>query len=125
MTKRGRGRPRTAVPPSPVNHALLENQPKAENVKLKEVERTDDHEDTSDEKADRNNEEQHVPETQIVKESESEILIMKEKHEEWKLWMDVLSDNRNPAKGIYVEYVAPKIANGEMEFEIEEEDVET
>ncbi|CAK8542666.1 unnamed protein product [Lathyrus sativus] len=125
MTKQGRGRPRTMVPPSPVNHPLPKNQSEVASVNLKEKERTEDHEDASDEKADRNEKEQHTPETLIAKERETETLIVKEQHEERKLWVDAINDNRNLAKGISMEYVAPKIINGEVEIEIEKEDVET
>lgn len=37
--------------------------------------------------------------------------------------MNVLSENKNPAKGMTIEYVAPKLFNGEIEFKIKEEDI--
>ncbi|CAI8588750.1 unnamed protein product [Vicia faba] len=40
-----------------------------------------------------------------------------------KLWVDVLNDNRNPAKGRSMTFTAPKIVNGEIEMEIDDEDV--
>ncbi|KAK2420095.1 hypothetical protein QL285_030882 [Trifolium repens] len=40
-----------------------------------------------------------------------------------KLWVDVLSGNRNPANGLAMEFVAPKRVNGEVEVEIEEDDI--
>jgi hypothetical protein len=42
-----------------------------------------------------------------------------------KLWVDVLSGNRNPANGLAMEYVAPKLVNGEVEVEIENSDIES
>ncbi|XP_058733155.1 uncharacterized protein LOC131604751 [Vicia villosa] len=42
-----------------------------------------------------------------------------------KLWVDVLSDNRNHANGLTMEYVAPKVVDGEIEIEIEEKDIES
>ncbi|GAU38712.1 hypothetical protein TSUD_396400 [Trifolium subterraneum] len=43
--------------------------------------------------------------------------------EEKKLWVDVLSGNRNPGKGMKMEFVSPKVVNGEIEVEIEASDV--
>ncbi|KAL5184132.1 Transposon TX1 uncharacterized protein [Glycine soja] len=42
-----------------------------------------------------------------------------------KLWVDAVSDNRNPSKGLSMEYVAPNMVNGEVEIEIEEDDIAT
>ncbi|XP_058746636.1 uncharacterized protein LOC131619565 [Vicia villosa] len=44
-------------------------------------------------------------------------------NEERKLWVDVLNDNRNPAKGRSMRYIALKMANGVVEVEIAPEDV--
>ncbi|CAK8578828.1 unnamed protein product [Lathyrus sativus] len=41
-----------------------------------------------------------------------------------KLWVDIINENRNPPKGLTMEFVAPKIIDGEVEIQIEEEDVE-
>lgn len=69
-------------------------------------------------------EEVQIPsETLIVTKPGSETV--DEKQGERKLWVDVLSDNRNPAKGMTMEYVAPKLVNGEVEIEIDKEDVAT
>lgn len=46
-----------------------------------------------------------------------------ESEEPRRLWVDVLSNNRNPANGMVIEYVAPKIVNGDIEIDIEEEDI--
>ena len=40
-----------------------------------------------------------------------------------KLWVDVINENRNLAKGMEISFVAPKIINGTIVVEIEEEDV--
>ncbi|CAJ2662985.1 unnamed protein product [Trifolium pratense] len=40
-----------------------------------------------------------------------------------KLWVDVLSGNRNPANGLAMEYVAPTRVNGEVEVEIDAADI--
>lgn len=40
-----------------------------------------------------------------------------------KLWVDVISGNRNPAKGRVMQYVAPKVVDGEIDVKIEDEDV--
>ncbi|XP_050918605.1 uncharacterized protein LOC127136042 [Lathyrus oleraceus] len=42
-----------------------------------------------------------------------------------KLWVDVLSKNRNLEKGLAIKYVAPTLVNGEVEIEIEEDDIAT
>jgi hypothetical protein len=42
-----------------------------------------------------------------------------------RLWVDVLSGNRNPVNGLTMEYVAPKRVNGEIEVEIEATDVDS
>ncbi|XP_058732715.1 uncharacterized protein LOC131604280 [Vicia villosa] len=42
-----------------------------------------------------------------------------------KLWVDVLSENRNPSKGLTIQYVAPSLVDGEVEIEIEEDDVQS
>lgn len=56
---------------------------------------------------------------------ESETLVEGNEEEPRKLWVDVISDNRNPAKGRPMEYVAPTLVNGEVVIKIEEEDVES
>jgi hypothetical protein len=40
-----------------------------------------------------------------------------------KLWVDVLNGNRNPGKGMKMEFVTPKLVNGEIEVEIDEADI--
>ncbi|XP_058750187.1 uncharacterized protein LOC131623206 [Vicia villosa] len=41
-----------------------------------------------------------------------------------KLWVEVLSGNRNLGNGMAIEFVTPKIINGEVEIEIDESDIE-
>lgn len=41
-----------------------------------------------------------------------------------KLWVDVISGSRIPASGLTIEFIAPKIVEGQIEVEIEEADVE-
>lgn len=41
-----------------------------------------------------------------------------------KLWVNVIRDNRDTTKGIFIQYMATRIVNGEIEVEIEEEDLE-
>ncbi|XP_058755867.1 uncharacterized protein LOC131628790 [Vicia villosa] len=40
-----------------------------------------------------------------------------------KLWVDVISNNRNPSNGMQIEFIAPQLVNGEVEVTIEEEDI--
>ncbi|MCI29223.1 hypothetical protein A2U01_0050432, partial [Trifolium medium] len=40
-----------------------------------------------------------------------------------KLWVEVLSGNRNPGNGMKIEFVTPKIVNGEIEVQIDEADI--
>lgn len=42
-----------------------------------------------------------------------------------RLWVDVISENRNPTKGRMMSYVAPKMVEGQIEIEIEDEDIES
>ena len=39
-----------------------------------------------------------------------------------KLWVDVLTENRNKTKGLEMKYIAPTVIDGRMEIEIDEED---
>lgn len=40
-----------------------------------------------------------------------------------KLWVNVISGNRNPSNGMKMDFVAPKIVNKEIEIEIVEDDI--
>ncbi|CAK8568835.1 unnamed protein product [Lathyrus sativus] len=100
--KKGRGRPKTTVLPS----KAPESGPKVE----KETTTTAEKETTTTiEDATR---EPRIETTQA-------------QPEDRKLWVDIINDNRNPSKGLTMEYVAPKVVNGMIEIDIEQEDIET
>jgi hypothetical protein len=40
-----------------------------------------------------------------------------------KLWVEMLNGNRNPEKGMKMEFITPKVVNGEIEVEIDEADI--
>jgi hypothetical protein len=42
-----------------------------------------------------------------------------------KLWVDVLTENRNPTRGRALKYVAPTLVNGEVEIVIEDADTQS
>ncbi|CAK8531509.1 unnamed protein product [Lathyrus sativus] len=56
----------------------------------------------------------------ITEEAKKEVEVTQPK----KLWVDIINENHNPAKGLTMEFVAPKIVDGEVEIQIEEADVE-
>ncbi|CAK8539571.1 unnamed protein product [Lathyrus sativus] len=57
--------------------------------------------------------------------SKSETLISpKGATEPRRLWVDVISGNRNPGNGLKLEFIAPTIVNGIAEVRIEEADTE-
>ncbi|CAK8531500.1 unnamed protein product [Lathyrus sativus] len=56
----------------------------------------------------------------ITEEAKKEVEVTQPK----KLWVDIINENHNPAKGLTMEFVAPKIIDGEVEIQIEEADVE-
>lgn len=58
------------------------------------------------------------------KEESKKTETIEESQEPKKLWVDVISGNKNPANGMVIEFVAPKMVNGEIEVEIEEADIE-
>lgn len=45
--------------------------------------------------------------------------------QEKKLWVDVISGNRDPTNGMAIEFIALKLVNGEIEIEIKEKDIES
>lgn len=121
--KQGRGRPNLAPPspashPSPPSHTVQENpissveetqvvpeileELEANSQKLKE-----DQESTGDE-------------TLELKEERKAI---ETAHPECKLWVDVLSENRNHTKGLSIQFVAPNLIDTEVEIAIEEDDI--
>lgn len=44
---------------------------------------------------------------------------------ERKLWVDILNENRNPAKGMVMRYMPPIVINGKVEVKIDEAHVES
>ncbi|CAK8533457.1 unnamed protein product [Lathyrus sativus] len=115
--KRGRGRSKTTVPPS-LEILIGLKTPEHEspvNVQTPEIEpRT-----TAEEDKDMTN--------TVAKENKKTLTEPTQPQpEERKPWVDVINDNRNPAKGMAIEYVVPKIVNGVIEIDIiEQEDIET
>src|SRR3954463_13291342 len=92
MVKRGRGRPKIAVLPSPRIPATPASQPVVVTPP-----RTED-----------------VTKTEtIVKGPETETLAAK--NESPKLWVDILNENRNPSKGMAMAYVIPHSIDGEFD----------
>ncbi|XP_058726185.1 uncharacterized protein LOC131597508 [Vicia villosa] len=55
--------------------------------------------------------------------SEKEHNLKETTQPEQKLWVDIVSENRNPSKGLSIQYVAPNLVDGEVEVAIEEDDV--
>ncbi|CAK8543756.1 unnamed protein product [Lathyrus sativus] len=114
--KRGRGRPKITVPPSPKILTSLKTSEHESpvNVQTPKIEpRT-----TAGEDKDMTN--------TMAKENKKTLTAPTQPQpEERKPWVDVINDNWNPAKGMAIEYVAPKIVNGVIEIDIEQEDIET
>ncbi|XP_058750189.1 uncharacterized protein LOC131623208 [Vicia villosa] len=102
MAKRGRGRPKTAVPPSPPNLASLVSIP-VNTTQKDESKKTE-----------------LVKTPTVVKKDSVDVST-----DSRNLWVDVLNENRNPNKGLAMAYVAPARVEGDYDIEIEEEDVTT
>ncbi|CAK8544929.1 unnamed protein product [Lathyrus sativus] len=118
-TKRGRGRPKSTVPPSPETLTNLKTlEPESSNTTIS-VQKPGNVSGTiaGEDKAT----------TNALARENSETLTepSKTQTEERKPWVDVINDNRNPARGMAIEYVAPKLINGMIEIDIEQEDIET
>ncbi|XP_058726439.1 uncharacterized protein LOC131597787 [Vicia villosa] len=120
MVKHGRGRPRSMVPLSPVNQPLPETPPVVETVKQTAEKSTSESKRARDEELETDEDERPK-----VNQPITETLITKEVQATRKLWVDVISENRNPAKGMSMAYIAPKLVNGKVEIEIEREDIKT
>ncbi|KAL5172015.1 hypothetical protein HKD37_16G044853 [Glycine soja] len=113
---RGRGRPKKTAPSSPASQTniaeqAIRNNQDADSTKhqvVEEIEVVDDDSSVS------------MPETLIPKLTCD---AQDDPKEERKLWIDVLNDNRNPAKGMAIEYVQPTLVDGKIEIAIEEEDI--
>ncbi|CAK8530762.1 unnamed protein product [Lathyrus sativus] len=114
-TKRGRGRLKFTVPSSPktltsLKTPELESRNTTTNLKMPEIEsRITAGEDTDMTNTLENETKKTLTETVQTQPGER------------KLWVDIINDNRNPAKGMAIEYVAPKVINGVIEIEIEQE----
>ncbi|CAK8540004.1 unnamed protein product [Lathyrus sativus] len=122
----GRGRPpKKSVPPppkspvvsTPVAHSDSRNHNVSNrfiNAEIAEIENLGETPEVRDE--------------EIVDEARKEVELenpnQAETHEEGrKLWVDVLKDNRNPAKGGAMKSIAPQVVDGKIEVLIEEDDV--
>lgn len=106
MAKRGRGRPPNTVPPPPVNHP----QPATNLVVETENHELQKHEET-------------IEEFEATTKSPETLIEEPKEVTDRKLWVDVLNNNHNPSNGVTMEFVAPKLINGEVEVEIEAEDI--
>lgn len=56
--------------------------------------------------------------------TEKKQLLVNEEGVQSKPWVDVIQDNRNLNRGMTVDFVAPKIINGEIKIVIEEANVD-
>ncbi|XP_058784060.1 uncharacterized protein LOC131658825 [Vicia villosa] len=114
--KRGRGRPKLA-PSSPI----LQPPPVTDTVEEDPVQEKNEA-DTLVKSVQQPKEKQDLQDVEKVKIDDG-----KEHNQtgvsERKLWVDVLSENRNPSKGLSIQYVAPNVIDGEIEVAIEEDDV--
>ncbi|KAH1256677.1 putative ribonuclease H protein [Glycine max] len=105
MAKRGRGWPPNTVPPPPVNHP----QPATNLVVETENHELQKHEET-------------IEKFEATTKSPETLIEEPKEVTNRKLWVDVLNNNRNLSNGVTMEFVAPKLINGEVEVEIEAED---
>ncbi|KAH1253271.1 putative ribonuclease H protein [Glycine max] len=123
--KRGRGRPHL-VPQSPVTHLPpLESSVKETLVRSDAGITEDLHVNAEDSEEERDVE---VEDAETLESIDNRPISPKAEIKPMdppKLWVDAVSDNRNPSKGLYMEYVAPNVVNGEVEIEIEEDDIAT
>ncbi|KAK2451010.1 hypothetical protein QL285_010100 [Trifolium repens] len=115
---RGRGRPKKTVPPST---AVLDQTKETSHYKAgtdtrEETEAT--HNDDFDENEEENPKSQNPAET-----TEAPIEPLIESTMGKKLWVEMLNGNRNPEKGMKIEFITPKVVNGEIEVEIDESDI--
>ncbi|XP_058757400.1 uncharacterized protein LOC131630653 [Vicia villosa] len=105
--KRSRGRPKLTVPTVATNSTPAASQSEATSEKH-----------VDDEKL---NISQDGKATQGV--NVETLTKTKEEPEQRRLWVDVINDNRNPAKGRTIEYIAPMVTDGKIEVEINDDDV--
>ncbi|KAK2349948.1 hypothetical protein QL285_098704 [Trifolium repens] len=105
MVKRARGRPKRTAPSTPNNHPVSD-------IAIETAIEEDDEQPSDNPK----NGMPTVPPP--VEMPESATLADSER----KLWVDVLTENRNPTRGMALKYVAPTVVNGEIEVAIDEAD---
>lgn len=91
MMKRGCGRPKSTVQPSPASHPPLKNQP-VEITTMKKGARAHDDVVSKDKEG---SEEEMLTESETLIVTNSGSKSVNEEQVERKLWVDVLSDNRN------------------------------
>ncbi|CAK8535210.1 unnamed protein product [Lathyrus sativus] len=117
--KRGRGRPKATVPPPPETLTSLKT-PERESRNTTVVGQTS-------ENASRTTigEDKAMTNTFVRENKETLTEPTQPQPEERKPWVNVINENRNPARGMAIEYVAPKLINGVFEINIEQEDIET
>ncbi|CAK8566575.1 unnamed protein product [Lathyrus sativus] len=126
--KKGRGRPKSTVPPPPpsVSTASLTTPQNVSRTTLPSDSSLKAHEFGS--KAEKEKitltEEETTPTIEDAT-KEPGIETPQAQPEDRKQWVDIINDNRNPSKGLTMEYVAPKVVNGMIEIAIEQEDIET
>jgi hypothetical protein len=107
---KGRGRPKKPVPPSTASPLQAgENNHRSNRIEAE----TETHEsipDGNEEEAENDTQSQTLDTTTAGAANE-------------KLWVEVLNGNRNPGNGMKMEFVTPKLVNGEIEVEIDEADI--
>lgn len=109
-SKRSRGRPPKMVSPVPVNPPSPVAPPEMES----EIHEEDEDGDLANSKQGPANGSETVAQETLIEDQDG---IGR------KLWVDVISGNINPAKGRVMQYVAPKVVDGEIDVKIEDEDV--
>ncbi|CAK8567492.1 unnamed protein product [Lathyrus sativus] len=116
---RGRGRPRL-VPPSAGNPTMTDQHTAEEENYVGDETRTELLECGSQAGKEKGATDTETLNHLITEEAKSDEVASQTK----KLRVNIINENRNPAKGLTMEFVALKIVDGEMEIQIEEEDVE-
>ncbi|CAK8573596.1 unnamed protein product [Lathyrus sativus] len=117
--KRGRGRPKATVPLSPENLTSLKTPERESSNTIIGGQTSENTSRTTI------GEDKAMTNTLVKENKETLTEPIQPQHEERKPWVDVINDNRNPARGMDIEYVAPNLINGVFEINIEQEDIET
>ncbi|KAL5170000.1 hypothetical protein HKD37_11G031783 [Glycine soja] len=110
---RGRGRPKKKVPSLMLANVLKQSGRTNDSERSPTIE----HEVESNATV----EEEKIPTLDVIE--DDPVVNQKIVEEPKKLWVDVISGNRIPSNGAAIEYFAPKVVEGEIEVEIEEEDI--